>query len=98
MAKHLEPVALCQLDQFGNRLVRAALPTSFIGWRSPIFARSCTLPAASSLAQKICIQLRTILPINNPFRGATLGSISQLVRYKVEALRSSWAPWPHLPI
>ena len=43
-------------------------PGSFIGWRSPISARSCALPAAVRLAQKICIQIRTILPRNTPLR------------------------------
>jgi hypothetical protein len=71
MAEHLEPVALRQFDQFdnsfgdeGHGLVRAALPISFFGWRSPIPARS----AAASLAQKICIQLHIVLPRNSPFR------------------------------
>jgi hypothetical protein len=49
MAEHLEPMALRQLDQFGNglgneghSLVGAALLTSFsgtfLGWRVPTFA------------------------------------------------------------
>ena len=49
MAENLEPVALRQLDQFGNGLrneghglVRAALLASvsgtFLGWRVPTFA------------------------------------------------------------
>src|SRR3954447_21909216 len=85
MAQHLQPVALRQLDQFsnglrdeGHGLVRAALLTSFsnsfLGWRCPTLARSFLLPAASNLAQKTCIQSNRILPRNNPFRGATLGS------------------------
>lgn len=64
VAEHLEPMALGELDQFGNSfsdeghgLVRASLSTPFFGWRSPRFARSRTLPTAASLAQKICIQL-----------------------------------------
>ena len=49
MAQHLQPVALRQLDQFGDGLrdeghglIRAALLTSFngsfLGWRNPLFA------------------------------------------------------------
>jgi len=49
MAEHLQPVALRQLDQFGNGLrneghglIGAALLTSvsgtFLGWRVPTFA------------------------------------------------------------
>ena len=63
MAEDLELVAPGELDQFdnslrdeGHGLVRAALPMLFIGWRSPIPARSFALPAAPCLAQKICIQ------------------------------------------
>jgi hypothetical protein len=64
MAEHLEPMALRQLDQFGNGLgneghglVRAAFLTSFMifGWRFRFLARSLPLPAASSFAQKTCI-------------------------------------------
>jgi hypothetical protein len=63
VAQDLQPVAPGQFAQIGNSLrdeghglVRAALPTLFIGWRSPIPARSLALPAAPCLAQKICIQ------------------------------------------
>lgn len=45
MAEHFQPVALRQLDQFGNGLgdegyglIRTALTTSFMGWRFPISA------------------------------------------------------------
>ena len=75
MAEHLQPMALRQLDQFGNGLrdkgnglVGAALLASFIGsligWRFPTLTR------------------HKVLPRNNPFDGATLGRISQLDRYK----------------
>ena len=63
VTEDLEFVAPGEPGQFGNGfrdeghgLVRAALPTLFIGWRSPIPARSLALPAAPCLAQKICIQ------------------------------------------
>ena len=63
MAEDLELVPPGELNQFdnslrdeGHGLVRAAFPTLFIGWRSPIPARSLALPAAPCLAQKICIQ------------------------------------------
>jgi hypothetical protein len=96
MAQHLQPVALRQLDQFGDGLrdeghglVRAALLTSFsdsfLGWRRPTLARSLLLPAASCLTQKTCIQSNRILSRNNPFRGATLGSNTYLCGYKVAA-------------
>jgi len=68
MAEHLEPVALRQLDQFGNGLrnkghglVGAALLASFggsfLGRRDPFLARSFPLPAASCFAQKISIPM-----------------------------------------
>jgi hypothetical protein len=59
-------VTLRQLDQFGNGLrneghglVRAALFASFwfFGWRFRFLARSPSLPAARSLAQKTCIPM-----------------------------------------
>jgi hypothetical protein len=62
VTEYLQPMALRQLDQFGDGLgneshglVRAALSSSFFGWRFRFFARSLALPAARSLAQKICI-------------------------------------------
>jgi hypothetical protein len=65
MREHFQPMALRQLDQFGNGLgneghglVGAALLTSFCsfyGWRFRCFARSLPLPAARTLAQKIFI-------------------------------------------
>jgi len=65
MSEHFEPMALRQLDQFGNGLgneghglVGAALLASFCsfyGWRFRCFARSLPLPAARTLAQKIFI-------------------------------------------
>jgi hypothetical protein len=51
MIEHLKPVALRQFDQFGhsfgderNGLVRAALPTTFIGWRPRSLPEAVALP------------------------------------------------------
>jgi hypothetical protein len=58
MAEYLQPMSLRQLDQFGDglcneghSLVRPAFPSTFVGWRFRLFARSRPLPAARSLAQ-----------------------------------------------